>query len=450
MTDDLQTQRVVRTVGEFSLGLARWFKKQAAFKAAALSGEVSGLKTITNGHLTFTLKDRDGVLECIVWSSRVTALIPIANGMSVIAVGDVTLRSEHSSYQLIVDSIEHTGIGELYARFQRLKEQFRREGLFDEARKRKITAFVRRVALVSAKGSKASEDFLATIRAKVPFVKVEFVATRVQGFGAENEIVAALDAANAMNVDVIVLTRGGGSYEDLFTFNEQTIVRAIGSSRLPVVTAIGHQDDHHLADEVADMSYGTPSKAAEAIADPWNVAKRRIAVASRDLQRAVENRVGTGSQSLASRSSLLAQEMHAMLNRAEKRLGAIERRLNAHNPSLRLLERKRKLGTLAAKLDAWPARAFDRRAREIETRKYALQNVYERMVRGAAHALDVVSARLRSSDPDAPLSRGYAIVLYQGRSVRSAAELGAGDMVTARLGHGTIEARVERAESDDQ
>ena len=140
--------------------------------------------------------------------------------------------------------VQLTGIGELYAKFEALKEQFRLEGLFEPQRKRQIPQYPRRVALISAAGSKASEDFLQTMRAEAPFVHVEFLSSRVQGDGAQVDIREAFDRAEKLDVDVIVLTRGGGSYEDLFTFNEEVVVRAIARSRHPVITAIGHQEDH--------------------------------------------------------------------------------------------------------------------------------------------------------------------------------------------------------------
>lgn len=440
---------VVRTVSEFINGLERWFSNQPAFKGAAISGEVSGLKDVTGGHVSFTLKDRNAVLNCIVWQSKVAALPLLKNGAAIVAVGDVRLRREQSSYQMIVESVSLTGIGELYARFEALKERFRLEGLFDTARKRKIPQFVRKVALISAAGSKASEDFLATMRGKAPFVEVVFVPSRVQGTGAEVDIREAFDKAERMDVDVIVVTRGGGSYEDLFTFNEEVVVRAIARSRHPVITAIGHQEDHHLADDVADASYGTPSKAAEAIAYVWVSTRERIARANLDLKRAIENAVGRSTQRLVLSRSLLEGAMQSRASVAERTLIALERRLNAQNPAQRLSNRLQRVAALRGRLDAWPRRAMEAWRGHAQSHETRLLPAFGSLVRHRTHRLEVAGTRLDAVDPNAPLGRGYAMILRDGHLVRDAGEVRPGDAINARLGHGTIDARVEAVHPDE-
>jgi len=419
--NELAPGTVVRTVSEFTNGLARWFSNQSAFSGAAISGEISGLKEVTGGHLAFVLKDSGAVLNCIVWQSKVARLPQMQNGVAVIAVGNVRLRPEQSSYQMIVDALHLTGVGELYTRFNALKEKFRLEGLFDANRKRAIPRYVRSVALISAAGSKAGEDFLSTIRSQVPFVQVEFLATRVQGVGAEIDLRKAFDDAERLDVDAIVVTRGGGTYEDLFTFNEEVVVRAIARSRHPVITAIGHQTDHHLADDAADATYGTPSKAAEAIAAPWIATRQRVADATRSLRRAAENALGRSAQRLTLARSQLDSAMRQHSGSAERALVALERRLSANNPLARLSRRGERLSALRARLPgAWT--------------QYATR---------LANRLQVASTKLTALDPEQPLARGYALIFSNGSLVRSARDVAPGDVIAARLGHGTLDARVE-------
>jgi exodeoxyribonuclease VII large subunit len=433
---------VVRTVSEFTNGLAKWFTNQSAFRGAAISGEISGLKETTGGHLSFSLKDRGAVLNCIVWQSRVRAIPPLKNGTSVVAIGNVELRGEYSSYQMIVDAVQLTGIGDLFAKFEALKEQFRTEGLFEPARKRRVPAFVRSVALVSAPGSKASEDFLSTMRAKVPFVRVEFIGTRVQGQGAEVDIREAFDRADRMDVDVVVLTRGGGSYEDLFTFNEEVVVRAIVRSRHPVITAIGHQEDHHLADDVADAVFGTPSKAAEAIAQAWIDIRERINRSKRDLTRALETALGTKSQSLASKLGSLDLMVHSRIGNVERRFVQLERRLNGQNPMSRLALVRERLSRERARLDRFPPRIAQLRS-TFESRTSRLDPAWQRIAQSLGHDLRVAATQLDGLDPNAPLERGYAMIFRDGTLVRSASDVAAGESIVARLGRGTLDARVE-------
>jgi len=412
---------VIRTVSEFTNGLARWFTNQSAFQGAAISGEISGLKEVTGGHLAFVLKDSAAVLNCIVWQSKVTRLPPLQNGDAAIAVGSVRLRPEQSSYQMIVDTVHLTGVGELYARFNALKEKFRLEGLFDPKRKRQIPRYARRIALISAPSSKASDDFLSTIQTQVPFVEVEFLPTRVQGAGAEVDIREAFDRAEKLEVDAIVLTRGGGTYEDLFTFNEEVVVRAIARSRHPVITAIGHQTDHHLADDAADATYGTPSKAAEAIAAPWIATRERIAGAIRNLRRAAEDALGRRGQRLALVRSQLEGAMRQRAGNAERTLAALERRLSFQNPAARLSQRAQRFAALRTRLPgAW-----------------------ERYASRRANRLQLAVTHLEALDPQAPLARGYALIFRDGVLVRSAADVRAGDAISAQLGRGTLDASVE-------
>jgi exodeoxyribonuclease VII large subunit len=417
---------IVRTVSEFTNGLAKWFENQAAFRGAAISGEVSGLKETTGGHVSFTLKDRGAVLNCIVWQSKARALPALQNGSAVVATGDVRLQPDRSSYQMIVDVVQLTGVGELYAKFEQLKEQFRLEGLFSPERKRKIPPYARHVALISAQGSKASEDFLQTMRQKVPFIKIDFLATRVQGGGADVDIRDAFDRAEKLDVDVIVLTRGGGSYEDLFTFNEEAVVRAIARSRHPVITAIGHQEDHHLADDVADATYGTPSKAAEAIAQAWVITRDRITRASRDLERAIETALGTRGQSITLRRSRLDGLVGSRVAAAQRRLVELDRHLSARSP----------------------AAALGRVAQSFAGSRARLDSLATRLVADARLRVQGRETRLRDLDPSAPLQRGYALVMRGGKLLRSATEVAPGEAIEARLGHGTLDARVEAVHNE--
>jgi exodeoxyribonuclease VII large subunit len=423
---ELPLGTTVRSVSEFIAGLERWFVRQSAFQGAAISGEISGLKDVTGGHRAFVLKDSSAVLNCIIWQSKLARMPELQNGAAVVAIGNVQLRREHSSYQMVVDAVHLTGVGELHARFNALKEKFRLEGLFDSKRKRPIPRFVHRVGLISSEGSKASEDFLSTIAAQVPFIEVLPLWTRVQGLGADVEISKKFDEAERLGLDVVVVTRGGGTYEDLFTFNEEAVVRAIARSRHPVITAIGHQTDHHLADDVADATYGTPSKAAEAIAAPWIATRERIANATRALRRAIENVVGRGGQRVALAQSRLDGAMRARFGNAERALSGLERRLGAQSPAARLSKRAEALATLRARLPAaW--------------RQFATRN---------ASRLAVIETKLVALDPAAPLERGYALVFKDGRLVRAASDVQPNDAITARLGRGTIDARVEASHDE--
>ncbi len=249
------------TVGEFSRRMQDVFRRVPQFKYLSVSGEISEVHPRNNGTY-FTLKDAGGVLQCFAYPNRAAQFGPLPVGSAVIAFGTVRVASWRSRYELLVTMLQRTGIGELHRQYEALKERFRALGFFERARKREIPSFPVFVALISARG-KGAEDFQETLRLRAPQVRVEFFETRVQGLAADADIAEAIDRAAASGADAIVLARGGGSYEDLFTFNCEPVVRAIVRSPVVVITGIGHTADHHLADDVADYECETPSNAAQ-------------------------------------------------------------------------------------------------------------------------------------------------------------------------------------------
>jgi exodeoxyribonuclease VII large subunit len=271
------------------------------------------------------------------------------------------------------------------------------------------------------------EDFQKTIARNVPFVRVMFIETRVQGVGAEIDIAAALDEASKGKTDVIVLTRGGGTYEDLFPFNLEPVIRAIVRAKVPVLTAIGHSGDHHLADDVADMAFGTPSLAAEHIAKGWILAARRLAELKRDLDRAIRDVILRGEQRTDARGKEL--ERFGLRVVAAKRRLLAERidRLERRNP-------QRVLSDFRARV----ARGFGRL--EMSVSRVLSQKTTRLMERMGA---------LNRYDPIAPLSLGYAIVTKDGRALRRAAEAQTGDVLDVRLERGSLQSRVESVTPDE-
>jgi exodeoxyribonuclease VII large subunit len=417
-------ERRVYSVGEFMRRMAGLFLRTPSLRAISISGEISGLREF-NGHLGFTLKEERAVLDCVVWSDARRDLPELSNGLAAIASGEIKVRPDRSGYQLIVTGVEPTGRGELFLLRERLKKSFRDEGLFDPSRKRAVPALPRRIALVSARG-KAMHDFIETLKREAPFVDVTFIEAQVQGVGAEIEIAAAIDDASRLNVDVIVITRGGGSYEDLFPFNLEPVVRAIVRAKHPVITAIGHEEDHHLADDAADMRFGTPSLAAEHIARGWVFALRRLRDAERDLARALRGILIQASQRADFQRQLLRRGAAALISSKRAAFSELDRRLDRRSPQRGIADRREQLVRLSGRMGASSQR---------------LLNGVERRLRNASAGLDRM-------DPLAPLARGYAIVVRAGATISDAASLHAGDLVEARFERGSASARVESVRLD--
>jgi exodeoxyribonuclease VII large subunit len=414
------------TVSQFSERLRRWLEKRPELQRIAIIGEISGWKPQPNGNIFFNLKDDRALLRCFVFWSDAKRLPAVGDGVAVVAIGTVGIWEKTSEYQLRVIEIAPRGIGAIAAKVEALRKRLAAEGLFEQKRKREFARFPRRVALVSARG-KGADDFETTLREKSPHVAIAFIETRVQGDGAEIDIADAIDRASREDVDAIILLRGGGSYEDRYPFNTEAVVRAIVRSGQPVVTAIGHTGDRHLADEVADAVFKTPTAAAEYIAGPWVEVVTRIAHQKQLLRRAIEKLVVERARDLAAYDRALTVAVDRRVSNAGRRVLELQNRLERQNPRHRLSLRDKRLTVVRGRLEGLRERFFSTRANQVALAK----------------------GRLFALNPEGPLERGYAIVTRAGRALRDASEVSSGDAIEARLYRGIISARVESVRQDE-
>ena len=408
------------SVGDFAENLERLIKNRPRLADIALRGEISEWKPQSDGSVYFKLKDERALLECYAFGSDARRFPRVEEGSAIVARGSIEIRKQRSSYQLLARALSITGEGELYAEYQALIKKLRDEGLFAIERKRPLPQFPRRVALISAKQD-AALDFETILKQKAPYVSVKFLQSRVGGKGAELEVFERIDEAERAGFDLVVITRGGGSFEDFQPFNTESLARRIFRARIPIVTALGHTRDRSIADFVADVSVETPSAAADRVARGWVEAINRL----RNLEVRLNERIRRYMLNAAQNRDLLQQRLASGLSRAfvrqRDRLVELERRLNAQNPAVRLAQRDKRLAVVRERLPA----AWQRYVSERRTR---LQNV---------------AGKLALLDPEQPLARGYALIFRDGTLVRSARDVNAGDEIVARLGHGTLDARVE-------
>ncbi|HVA32517.1 MAG TPA: exodeoxyribonuclease VII large subunit [Candidatus Baltobacteraceae bacterium] len=446
----MENQQVLQlTVSQFSDRLRRLLEfKVPLLRRISIVGEISEWKLQANGNVYFTLKDDRAVLRCFAFSKDAKNFPEVGDGVAVVATGPVGIWERRSEYQLRVLELAPFGIGAMAAKVEALRRRLQAEGLFDERRKRLLPAFPQRVALVSARG-KGAEDFHTTLREKAPNVAVEFVETRIQGEGAELDIADAIDRASRQNVEAVVVLRGGGSYEDRYPFNTEVVVRAIVRSSHPVITAIGHTGDRHLADEAADSVFKTPTAAAEYIAGSWSEVTRRIARQRERLERAAASILGRTVQRRDAAEQLLRAAIERRVMQCRQRLlelsGAVERQ----NPRHHLSTRAARLATQQSSLRNWSLRALPQWKRTVDTRQQRFDALRERLLARNASLLELTSSRLASADPRKPLERGYAIVTLAGRALSEARNAKAGDEIEARLYRGSLHARVERVIEDE-
>jgi exodeoxyribonuclease VII large subunit len=446
--------------------LKRKIETDQQLRAVSVRGEVSNLSVSPRGHMNFDLKEGDAILRCFAWADDHARFPLFKNGVAIVASGHVSTYVQKSSYQLIVRAVEREGVGDVHALFEERKKRLAAEGLFDPARKRPLPAFPFRVALVSSRGAAGALDFVSILRERAPHVRVVWCETSVQGPNAPAEITSALARASREDVDLIVVTRGGGSFEDLFAFSDEGVVRAIARARHPVVSAIGHTSDQQLSDFAADVHVETPTAAAKAVGFDVRELRARLEDRSLRAERAAElclerlrsrlsgalvrSRLGEPrfflalfAQRLDDLDTALRDSANAALRSREAALRNVARRLDLHDPSRRLAERAARLQRAAMLLDGAIERRVERARRARDEANARLEPAARGALQRAAQRLALAEAHLDGNNPEAILQRGYAIVTHRGAIVRDPLAVPAGAAIEARVARGTLSARVE-------
>lgn len=420
---------------------------EGEFPLIWIEGEISNFSRPASGHLYFSLKDAGSQVRCAMFKPKSTWLrFRPVDGMHVLARVRVSLYEARGEFQILVDHMEEAGEGALKREFERLKAQLAAEGLFDASTKRPLPRLPRRIGVVTSATGAAVRDVLSVLARRFPLAEVDVVAVPVQGKEAPPAIVAALAAlSRAARHDVIVLARGGGSIEDLWAFNDETVARAIHASAAPVVSAIGHEVDFTIADFVADLRAATPSAAAELVVpDAGDVARdldHRLARLELLMRRALQARAQRLDRAFA---RLDAHRPQARLALGASRLATLQQRLR-HAATERHHRAERRVRDLVARLaQRHPTPRIDRaRQRADDCRIRLSRALVDRLGRRRALVAEL-GRTLHAVSPLATLSRGYAILLDEnGRVVRTPGETQRGAALVARLHDGELTLRVE-------
>lgn len=407
-----------------------------------VSGEISNFKRYDSGHCYFSLKDKTAQVRCVMFRNRAGLLdFQPREGMHVEIRAVVTLYEARGDYQLTVEAMRPAGLGALFEAFEKLKAKLAAEGLFAAERKQSIPTFPKAVGIVTSPKAAALRDVLTTLGRRMPGLPVILYPCAVQGATAAAEIANAIRKATERNeVDTLIVCRGGGSLEDLWSFNEEVVARAIADCPIPLISGVGHETDFTIADFVADIRAATPTAAAE-LASP-NRAEwlGRLNEQRRHLQRAFERQLQQRMQKLDALGRRL-RHPGELLERQRERLQALTLRLQA--APARQLERKHnslaqmRLRLIHAGPDTAPARA------RLERAGQRLEAARVRSLEQRAARLGNLAARLQALNPTAVLSRGYALVeTANGKVVQRADQLHAGDRIKVRFADDAVDAAV--------
>jgi exodeoxyribonuclease VII large subunit len=419
-----------------------------------VEGEISNLRRQNSGHLYFTLKDAASQLACVMFAGQTAQLrgMNFNDGAQVQVFGELTVYEPRGNYQLIIRRVQERGLGALQAKFEELKRRLAAEGLFESSRKRPLPKFPRRIAVVTSPTGAAIRDFLHVLHRRQRGIEVLVFPVRVQGRGAAAEIAEAVkllgnhDTLGIEPPDVVVVTRGGGSLEDLWEFNEEIVARAIAASPIPVVSAVGHEIDFTIADFAADFRAPTPSAAAE--------------ILSSDSAEILEQ--------LAHLTARLRRPAHARLDSLKNQLTALARTALFLEPPRRLREARQTLDRLSDDLVSAvpsaiqnfrltlerhthvlashnPERKITELLRQLSADRSLLDRLAQSRVREFQNALAARSSLLEALNPNAALARGYTITMdSQGRILRHSADALAADFLATKFLDGTVRSRPER------
>lgn len=460
--------RKVYTVSELTAYIKALMED--AFPGLWVEGEISNMRVYPSGHAYFTLKDNEAQIRAVMWKgARLRLKFEPMDGAHIVIRGRVSVYEKRGEYQLVAEAMEPKGLGALQAAFEQLKKKLAAEGLFDKERKKSLPRIPWSVGLVTSPRGAAARDMVRTLNRRFPGLRIILAPVQVQGDGAAEQIAAAIADLNEYGkVDVIIAGRGGGSIEDLWAFNEEVVARAIFASKIPVVSAVGHETDFTIADFAADVRASTPTAAAELVAPEKETVyrqiddhARRLTVALRDMTekyiRDVDELYARGRRAVESSN----RELKERLNGAARHLGAL-------SPVMRLKERRKHIKNLSKNLQRSllyikkmekrkEARAFVMRLLAFRPERMAaqLRAVLERNLdalvdrtRTASFSrrgrLETAAGRLNAVSPLAVLERGYSIVTSpDGKRIhRSVKTLKPGDKVRIRMADGHTAATI--------
>ena len=415
-----------------------------------VAGEISGCRTAASGHCYFTLKDEESQIQCVCFRGALRYLrFKPQDGVAALVRGSIDVYEARGQYQLIADSIEPQGHGALQLAFEQLKKKLAAEGLFDAARKRPLPPIPARIGIVTSPSGAVIQDLLNVLQRRFPGLHIRLYPVLVQGEGSAEQICQALAYFSRSDwAQMVIVARGGGSLEDLWTFNEESVARAIAACAVPVISAVGHETDFTIADFVADLRAPTPSAAAELAVRTGQDVLEQIAGAAHKLTQHIRYRLATAARDLHQRGVEKASAaLHRRIGRAQQRVDELDYRMrDAMSRGLDL--RRRGLEERIARL-----RSLDLRVRfaEIRRRLHAAEttavHAWQTRAARAGRRLETLTAQLTQLSPLRVLERGYAIVLNEyGAIVKQSADAPAGSAVEIRVARARLRAAVTESE----
>lgn len=455
------------TITQLNKYLKYKFDEDANLKRVYLKGEISNFKAHTRGHFYFTLKDESSRIAAVMFQSSACKLKFMPNdGMKVLVSGRVSVYEATGGYQIYVDNMQESGIGNLYVAYEQLKKKLADEGLFDKERKRKIVKMPKKIGIVTAPTGAAIRDILTTIKRRYPIVETILFPALVQGEYAAESIVKQIKVANTYDIDTLIVGRGGGSIEDLWPFNEEIVARAIYNSRVPVISAVGHEVDFTIADFVADLRAPTPTAAAEISVVDINTVREYFYNVRNRSYNAINNIISLDRKKLDkfmdsyilknpnNMYEIKEQKLDMLIDRANKiitnkievnrvRLFKFSESYILNNPKMLYLNKYENFRNLYTRLNL----GMDSYLSDVRLKLFKLEESYvlnnpEVLYKFLEQKLEGIISKLEVLNPLNTLKRGYAIATVSNKVISSIRDVKVDDCVEIKLKDGVLSSKV--------
>lgn len=437
-------QRKIYSVSKLNQAVRRLL--EAHFGQVWLVGEISNFSAPSSGHWYFTLKDDKAQVRCAMFrNANQRVMTQVGNGKQVLIRAKIGLYEPRGDYQLIAEHMEDAGVGLLQQQFEQLKARLQAEGLFNPEHKRPLPEVIKTIGVVTSATGAALHDVLSVLKRRDPGLKVIVYPAQVQGEAAPAQLIAALNTANRRNeVDAIILTRGGGSLEDLWSFNDETLARVVFTSRLPVVCAVGHEVDFSICDFVADIRAATPSAAAELVSRDRSHMRAQQQLLAQRLWRAWQHRMHLAGHQFAMLEQRL-QPLHPQqqLLQQGQRLDELNRRAQMSLQQT-MSQHQQQYRHLAVRLSQLtPQRRLQGAQEQLASNQQRLQRALQVQLKQAQHRMAANMQALHIVSPLQTLSRGYSITLDSDENVvKNTDQVAVGGVITTRLGQGSLTSKI--------
>lgn len=443
----MQNERITFSVSQLNAEVGQLLSQ--GFPALWVEGEISNFTRATSGHLYLSLKDAGAQVRCAMFKGRASSLkLMPKNGLKVLVRGKVGLYEPRGEYQFIIEHMEDAGVGALQRQFEELKQRLQAQGLFAPEHKQILPAFPRGIGVITSPTGAAIRDILNVLKRRCPQIPVLVYPVLVQGEGAKDQIVNAIRQADReQRCDVLILTRGGGSIEDLWSFNEEVVAHAIYACSLPIISGVGHEIDFTIADFVADVRAPTPSAAAELVSPDMAALQTHVQRLLLQLQRHQQRRLQTASEHLQRLQQRLENQRPTnRLQQKVQRLDELDMRLQAALQRYWQSQHQR-VTNLSSRLQLQsPQRQIQQQQVQLSRWQQYLHVLIQQRLEKARDRLQMQAGQLHALSPLATLERGYGIVRHQetGKVVRSTTALRLGQTVATQLQNGSFESIVTR------